>query len=478
VLRDLLLIRVEVLLLRVLRALSILLTLLVVAALALFIAGWRSEIPADDAAAGANFEPELVARGAQLAAVGNCIACHTVPGGEAFSGGLEIPTPFGTIYSTNITPDVDTGIGQWTEAAFARSMREGVDRAGNHLYPAFPYDHYTWVTDEDNRALYAFLMTRQPVKSQPPDNELVFPLGFRPLLAGWKLLFLREGEREPDPARSDEWNRGRYLAEGLGHCGACHTPRNLLGAEDDGRHFGGGEAEGWHTYAINENSASPVPWTAESLAFYLRNGWHELHGVSRGPMAEVTGNLGPLPDSDIAAIATYVSSVMGEPDPERAEKGEELRARFSNEPQTVSASDSQTTATPPPTSNHPGAAVYQAACATCHESGRRQPFGGLNFELSTAVNAPNPQNIVNVTLFGLPPADGEASAVMPGYAAVLTDQQVVDLLGYMRERFSESPAWEGLLDMVRKTRSGEHKVAIRPSDGIERAPHNVGAKEE
>lgn len=447
-----------------------------VAAAGFLLFAWRSELPEDTAAAEARFAPELVAKGAQLAALGNCIACHTVPGRPAFAGGLALPTPFGTIYSTNITPDRETGIGGWSEAAFERAMREGVDREGSHLYPAFPYEHFTRVSADDNRALYAFLMTRVAVKAEAPENDLPLPLQFRPLLAGWKLLFLDGGEREPDPSQSEAWNRGRYLVEGLGHCGACHTPRNPFGAEDRDRHFGGGEAEGWQAYAINTESKAPIPWDEQSLAFYLRNGWHEFHGVSRGPMAEVTGNLAFLPDSDIAAIATYVMSIMGAPTPEREQRAAQLREAFGGQ-RPEQAADSQRS----PASGaggQPGEAIYLAACASCHESERRQPFGGLNFQLSTAVNAPNPQNIVNVVLFGLPPADGEASAVMPAFRHLLSDQQVADLLAYMRERFSQEPPWAGLVEQTARTRSGTYKVAIRPSDGIERAPHHVGAEED
>ena len=427
---------------------------------------WRSEITPVTAQA---FDPALVKKGAELAAVGNCIACHTVPGAKAFAGGLALPTPFGTIYSTNITPDAETGIGTWSQAAFSRAMREGVDRRGRHLYPAFPYDHFTHVTDEDNRALYAFLMTRGPVKAVTPENDLAFPLGFRPILAAWKLLYLDKGPFEPDPKLNEEWNRGAYLAEGLGHCGACHTPRNALGAVDRSRHFAGGEAEGWVAYAIDKDSPAPVPWDRDALTFFLRNGWHELHGVSRGPMAEVTGNLAGLPDSDIQAIAAYVAARMGEPTAERRAAAERLRAEISK-PAKI-----DTVALDP--NAMPGEAIYRSACASCHESGRPPPFGGLDLRLSTAVYAPDPQNIVNVTLFGLPPADGEASAVMPGFAALLDDQQIADLLGYMRKRFAGGTEWTGVAEMARRTRSGEHKVAIRPADGIERAPQNVGAKE-
>jgi mono/diheme cytochrome c family protein len=442
------------------KILGLVAVLLLGGAAAFAVLAWRPEIAPVEASK--NFDPALVQKGAELAAVGNCIACHTVPGSKAFAGGLALPTLFGTIHSTNITPDAETGIGKWSEAAFQRAMREGIDREGEHLYPAFPYDHFTHVTDEDNQALYAYLMTREPVKAKPPANDLMFPLGFRPLLALWNLLYLDRGPFRSDPGQSDEWNRGAYLAEGLGHCGACHTPRNRFGAEDKTRHFASGEAEGWVAYALNASSPAPTPWDKEALAFYMRHGFHEKHGVSPGPMAEVTGNLAGLPDSDVNAIAAYVASEMGEP---------EARRKPAQQPGTVIIAAAARN------DEAQGAAIYEAACATCHESGRPPPFGGLDFRFSTGVNAASPQNIINVTLFGLPPADGEASAVMPAFGPALSDQQIADLLAYMRRRFSGKPLWEGVAEMVRKTRSGEYKVAIRPADGIERAPHNVGAKE-
>ena len=450
-----------------------LLALVVLAGVGFVAFAWRSEIAAIETPT--EFEPEQSAAGAKLAAVGNCIACHTVPGGKAFAGGLPLPTPFGTIYSTNITPDRDTGIGGWSEPAFRRAMREGVDRRGQHLYPAFPYDHFTLATDEDIAALYAYLMTRQPVSATAPENDLAFPFNVRMLIAGWKLLYFEEGAFRATANESEEWNRGAYLAEGLGHCGACHTPRGRFGAEDRDRHFAGGEAEGWRAYAIDENSRAPVPWDAETLAFYLRHGWHELHGVSRGPMAEVTGNLGTLPDEDVEAIALYVTSLMGEPTAERRQQAQALIEEVARGPGAiVPAADSQAAAGGVEAD---GGAIHATACAPCHESGRPLPYGGLNFALSTAIQAENPQNIVNVTLFGIPPADGEASAVMPAFSGVLSDEEMAALLAYLRERFSDRPAWEGLTELVRRTRTGEYKVAIRPADGIERAPMNVGAQE-
>src|SRR5216683_8165828 len=174
---------------------------------AAFAVAWRPAIAAIDPPAPQSFDAALVKRGRDLAAIGNCNDCHTVRGGKDFAGGLPVPTPFGTIYSSNITPDPETGIGRWSEAAFRRAMQSGVDRDGQHLYPTFPYDHFTHVSDEDDRALYAYLMTRRPVRALGRDNELSFPLDQRVVVAGWKLLFLRHGTYQPDSTKSAEWNR-------------------------------------------------------------------------------------------------------------------------------------------------------------------------------------------------------------------------------------------------------------------------------
>ncbi|EYD74303.1 Putative diheme cytochrome c-553 [Rubellimicrobium mesophilum DSM 19309] len=465
--------------------------LIVVGAAGAYALTWRSSfdpVPRPDPA---SFDADLVARGTQLAAVGNCIACHTVPGGDAFAGGLAVPTPFGTVYSTNITPDEKTGIGTWSLAAFRRSLHDGLDRDGHHLYPAFPYDQFTLLSDNDVEALYAYLMTRRAVENQPPPNELPFPLNIRATVAGWKLLFFDSGRFAPDPGKSDQWNRGAYLAEGLGHCGGCHTPRNALGAREKDEAWNGGMAEGWTAYPINENSPAPIPWSADALAFYLRNGWHQDHGVSRGPMAEVTGNLGRLSDEGVEAIAVYTASRMGAP--EVPDAGPALAASVIEAPGEGQTSDTQTQ--PEDTDEAQGQAsgtqaqsedagfargaeIYAAACASCHEGDRPQPYGGLDFHLSTAVNASNPQNIVIVTFWGLPPADGMASAVMPGFEGVLSDLDTINLLTYLRREFTDKPDWEGVGELVTATRTGEHPVSVRPADMIERAPRNLGAKEE
>ncbi|WP_088342731.1 MULTISPECIES: cytochrome c [Rhodomicrobium] len=424
---------------------------------------WEPEIPPVDPGKRPAFDPALIRRGAVLAALGDCNTCHTAPGGKPFAGGLPIPTPFGTIYSTNITPDAETGIGRWPEAAFARAMRRGVDRERRHQYPAFPYDHFTKVTDEDNRALYAFLMTRQPVGAETPPNALPFPINFRPIVAGWKLLFLREGPYKPDPSRDAVWNRGAYLVEGIGHCGACHTPRNMLGAEKQGQMFSGGDAEGWHAFAINHQSPSPILWDATALAAYLRQGWHGMHGVARGPMAPVTANLANAPDEDVTAIAAYVASVMGEASPERREQSDRLisAAKPSGIGDKPQSAGSQTV--PPTASGDLGKAIYASTCASCHESGRPVPYGGISLSLSSVVNSDDPRNLINVVLAGLPAAEGVKTAIMPGFAAVLTDPQAVALLAYLRAEFSDRPAWTGLEAQLREARQSH--VALKTTSG-------------
>ncbi|WP_182086485.1 cytochrome c [Aureimonas sp. ME7] len=439
---------------------------------------WEPEIAAAENPT-FDFAPDIVKAGADLAAVGNCVVCHTALGGKPFAGGLALPTPFGTIYSTNITPDAETGIGRWNEEAFARSMREGVDREGRHLYPAFPYDHFTRVTDEDNRALYAYLMTREAVSAEPPENELPFPLNVRMVLAGWKLLFFREGAYEPDPAKDEVWNRGAYLAEGLGHCGACHTPRNVLGAEKGGEaHFGGGEAEGWTAYALNGASPAPIPWDVDALTHYLHEGWEARHGVARGPMAPVNSNLGTLPEAESRAIATYVVSRMGEPSPEKRARAEALGAEAATHPPGARPQSGGSQSVP--AAHDPaerGAAIYAAACSTCHDAGRPLPYGGLRLDHSTALYGPTPANPIHVILQGLPAPEGERGPIMPGFAGSLDDGQIADLLAYMRKTFSDQPPWEDPSELIRDARADGSEGGQRSLGTGSDAPANPSKRE-
>lgn len=391
---------------------------------------WRSTVAPVDPPAADSFNADTIQRGAQLAALGDCATCHTAPGGDTFAGGRPLLTPFGTIFSTNITPDLGTGIGHWSQAAFQRAMREGVDREGAHLYPAFPYDHFTLVNDADIAALYAFVMTRQPVQAKTPDNNIPFPLNIRFMLAGWKLLFFREGPYQQDAAHDKQWNRGAYLANGIGHCGACHTPRNSFGAEIRAQQFGGGVVEGWHAHAINADSQSNETWNADALQTFLRKGWHKQHGDAYGPMATVSQNLASVPDADLQAIATYVSSGIGKPH----------QKQHSNVAADIPNSDT-------------GAAIYATSCASCHDGTRPLPFGGVQLALSTAVTGETATNLINVVLDGLHPPEGTAGAIMPGFSSTLTDGQVESLVAYIRSRFGAKPPWTGVETGVRETRS-------------------------
>jgi len=419
---------------------SILSLAAIAAAIAATAIVWRPAIAAIEPPAPQSFDSALVKRGRDLAAIGNCNDCHTVRGAKDFAGGLAVPTPFGTIYSSNITPDTETGIGRWSEAAFRRAMQSGVDREGRHLYPTFPYDHFTNVSDDDNRALYAFLMTRTPVRARASENQLSFPLNQRAVVAGWKLLYLRHGTYQPDAAKSAEWNRGAYLVEGLAHCGACHTPRNSLGAERTQAAFAGGNVDNWHAYAINGQSPAPVPWDADALFQYLRHGWHPDHGVARGPMAEVVSNLSEVPESDVRAIATYMADVFGAPTPDAKRRGDDVLAQ------------TKSRQAPAPQASHTGgAALYAAACAACHGSDRGPPYGGINLALSSAFSGPDARNAANIVLSGIRPTAGERSPIMPGFADSMSDDQIVTLLDHLRTRFGNQP-WTNTPDIVRDAR--------------------------
>ena len=375
--------------------------------------------------------------------------CHTASGGKAFAGGRAIPTPFGTIFATNITPDPETGIGHWSEYAFRRAMHEGIDRSGDHLFPAFPYDHFTKVADDDVAAIYAFLMTREPIRANAPPNTAPVP---RPLLATWNALYLHGGPFQPDPSRSAVWNRGAYLVEGLGHCGSCHTPRSSLGAEKRGQELAGGDEEGWYSPALNGQSEAPIPWTQDSLVAYLGNGTDGSHGVAAGPMAQIAHGLSQVPAADLQAIATYLASLQSNPSSERRQRAEALTARAAE----AAAAGGNATATSPVSASESGADIYRGACGTCHANGWRKPSPVMiPLAFSTALNAPDPRNLLHIILEGIHPNEGEAGPLMPGFAGALTNAQIGMLLEYLRSHFTTRPAWTDIdkrLSEVRASR--------------------------
>jgi nicotinate dehydrogenase subunit B len=382
-----------------------------------------------------------IARGELLAALGDCAVCHTQANGAINAGGRAIETPFGTIYATNITPDVETGIGAWSYPAFERAMREGIHRDGRHLYPAFPYNHFAKATDADLQALYAYLMTQAPVRAVNRETSLAFPFNLRPLMAGWNALFHSSAAFAPDATKSEAWNRGAYLVEGLGHCGACHSPRNALGAEKAEAYLAGGFAEGWEAPPLTSLSQAPIPWSEDELFAYLRTGESRFHGVAAGPMAPVVKELAALPDADIRAMAVYLGSfnesAIGKTDQE------ELAAKLETSTRTRAVSASAV-----------GARLYEGACAVCHQVGGAPLFGArpslaLNSNLHSAV----PDNLIQVILHGIAAPASSDLGYMPGFKDSFNDRQVAELVSYLRQQFApDKPAWTGVDAAVGRAR--------------------------
>ena len=403
---------------------------------------WQPAIAPIAQPAPGRFSPALVAKGGALAGAGFCAECHTVKGGETYAGGYAMATPFGVIYSNNITPDPETGIGTWSKAAFARAMHEGVARDGSHLFPAFPYDHFTKVSDDDVEALYAYLMTRPPVRATPPANTIPFPFNIRALQAGWKLLFFRPGRFQPVATKSAEWNRGAYLAEGLSHCGACHTPRNLLGAEERGRRFAGAAIDAWIAPPLTAANPAPVPWTRDELFGYLRKGFSVLHGSAAGPMAPVVDGLSAVPDPDVQALATYFADVGGAGDRLAAVDGAVARAIA------YDALDL--------TDDDAGARLYTAACASCHyNSGQRPLAVRPDLALNSALNLPDPTNLIQVILRGITAKDGIPGVVMPAFGQAFSDADIARIAAYLRRTRTTLPPW---LDLESKIAAIHHTI--------------------
>jgi mono/diheme cytochrome c family protein len=398
---------------------------------------WHPAIPPIAPPAPSSFAPELVARGEMLAGAGNCMACHTARGGQPEAGGRPFTTAIGTFYSSNITPDAETGIGSWSEAAFTRALREGVARDGRHLFPVFPYDHFTKLTDADIKALYAYVMTRSPVKAPDRSNTVPFPLDVRALQAIWKMIYFRPGPYRPDPQHDAQWNRGAYLAQGLAACGACHTARNALGAESVGHPYGGpyGGAlfSGWIATPLDV-SPSAARWSESDIFAYLRTGESPPHGVAVGPMRLVVKGLAKLPDSDLNAIAAYFVSLNR---PSGAPLGPGIAKAMAPDPP---ASPGETQ----------GLKIYRANCAGCHDQGgaAHSPLG-LNASLWLE---DKPHNFVRTVLDGIDGSDGLPGA-MPAFRDKLTNADFEALAEYLRFARTNAPGWPGLGAMVRKIRT-------------------------
>jgi mono/diheme cytochrome c family protein len=361
---------------------------------------------------------DIVARGEYLARAGDCIACHTAPEGRIFAGGRAMPTPFGTLYTSNITPDPDTGIGKWTADDFYRTMHSGRFPDGGLIYPAMPFASYTKVTRADSDAIFAYLKSIPAVNQKDRPHELRFPYDNRQLILGWRTLYFREGEYKPDPTKSAEWNRGAYLVEGLGHCGMCHSPINALGGTSQSDAFKGGliPMQNWYAPSLTSNREAGLgEWSLKDITDLLQTGI-SMRGVVYGPMAEVVHNsLQYLNDEDSKAMAVYLKGIAGPqpPAPSSALPSSESSLLVSL-----------------------GKTVYDARCASCHGAqGEGKPphwpplANNQSIEMESAVNP-----IRMVLNGGYPPgtAGNPKPYGMPPFAGLLSDNEVAAVVSYIR----------------------------------------------
>lgn len=406
-----------------------------------FVLAWRPSIASIARPAPESFPADLVAKGEALSAAGHCAACHTQPGGQPFAGGYPLHTPFGIIYGDNISPDPQTGIGAWSLEAFTRAMREGVARDGSHLFPAFPYYAFTQLSDDDVKALYAYLMTQPAVSKTVPANTVPWPLKIRALQEGWKILFFTSGRFRANPSKSAEWNRGAYLANSLSDCTGCHTPRDALGAEESRHPYAGWLVEGWIAPALTDTNPSPIPWTREELFTYLRTGVTPLHGATGSIMTLVIRGglaLPVVPDSDIRAIALYFSEMD-----HASARANNIEATTREALKTSDLGIGQ--------EHDPDADLYASACMSCHYNSGSVPLSARpELTLNSSLTLSEPTNFIQVVLNGVSNTEtdnnteGAAGLVMPAYGSSLTDAEVARLAAYLRRTRTKLPPWNDL----------------------------------
>jgi mono/diheme cytochrome c family protein len=359
----------------------------------------------------------LIERGEYLTRAADCEACHSKSGGVPFAGGLPILTPFGAIFSTNITPDEATGIGNYSDADFLSAVRKGVRRDGARLFPAMPYASYAYMTDADALAIKAYLFNLKPSHAPARADTLLFPFNQRLFMSLWSLLFTADRRYEPDPNRSDQWNRGAYLAEAMAHCGDCHTPRNPLQALDNRRKFAGAAVDGWIAFNLTADRDSGLGnWSDSDLVAYLGAGHAAGHGSASGPMGEVVSkSLAHLTPGDLSAIVAYLRTIPA--------------IRTLGLPPIRSVTVAQASA---PALGTRGQAIFDYACAACHGTdgnSRLTPFATLAG--SRAVNDPQGTNVVQVVLSGA----HDYKAQMPAFGSFLSDDDVAAVTNYVTGRF-------------------------------------------
>lgn len=352
-----------------------------------------------------------VERGRYAVATANCQGCHTVPGETPFAGGRGLGTPFGTIYTPNITFEPDTGLGLWTKDDFWRAMHEGVARDGSNLYPAFPYPHFTKMPRDEVDAIYDYLSTLEPVRKEKPENELPFPLNVRMALSAWNWMFFEEGAFQPDPDKSAEWNRGAYLVEGPGHCAGCHTEKNLAGADKESRHLKGGNLENWSAPDIRGGRHGGLSeWSEDDIVEFLKTG-RNARTAAFSVMAEVIElSTQLMTEDDLRAIAVYLKDLE------------------SDEPGTYAKPDDATMTA--------GAAIYFDNCSACHVSdGSGVPRIFAPITGSGKVNNPDATTVIRVILEGaraVPTHARPSPLSMPAFDWKLTDEQVAAVASYVR----------------------------------------------
>jgi mono/diheme cytochrome c family protein len=362
--------------------------------------------------------PEDIARGKALTDAGDCASCHTADAAKPFAGGKRIDTPFGVIYAPNLTPDRETGLGAWSDDDFYRALRFGVARDGSRYYPAFPYPNFTKLTRQDIFAIRAYLATLTPVQNAPRAPELRWPFNYRVVMRGWNWLFFKPGILMPDQQKSAEWNRGRYLVEGIAHCGACHTPKNMFGADRRGQAYGGGRVAGMFAPRLDGAARSGLKsWSVEDITEYLQSGRNARSHAGEVMSEVVVNSTSKMSDADIRAIAVYLKDLpAGKREPK---------------------------VTPPPSAQMAaGEKLYKGACIACHEddgSGAPRIYPPLpgNANLQSA----DASSTLRIILDGAetvttPRAPNKGS--MPAYAAKMTDQEIANVTNYVRNAWGNA----------------------------------------
>jgi mono/diheme cytochrome c family protein len=385
------------------------------------LADYRGANPSGVPAALAQASP--VERGKYLAKAADCMVCHTTQGGLEYAGGLGFKLPFGTLYSTNITPDKETGIGNYSDQDFLNAVHRGTRRDGARLYPAMPFTSYTYMSDADALAIKAYLFSLPPVRAAAPANTLTFPFNQRWAMGFWSALFNPDTRFEPDTSKSPEWNRGAYLAEALAHCGECHTPRNLAFALDNRKKFAGAVTAGWRAFNISSDKTTGVgAWRDDDLVSYLSIGHAAGHGTAAGPMGEaVDHSLSQMAPDDIRAVVAYLRSV----------------------PPAASTDLPATLAPPAPASHRDGGTpdprgkmVFEGACVSCHGWSGESPISPLaTLTGAWAVNDPGATNVAQIVISGTRRHVPEGSVSMPAFGSTHSDAEIAAVANYVTARF-------------------------------------------